>query len=66
MLDELRREGKIRNIGISDVSIGEIGRAKAVTSIAAVQNEYSMASESTTRSSTSARTRTLHSCRSSL
>lgn len=42
LLDELRREGKIRNIGISDVSIGEIGRAKAVTSIAAVQNEYSL------------------------
>ncbi len=41
-LDELRREGKIRNIGISDVSIGEIDRAKAVAPIAAVQNEYSL------------------------
>ena len=43
LLDELRREGKIRNIGISDVSIGGIDRAKAVAPIAAVQNEYSLA-----------------------
>ena len=43
LLDELRREGKIRNIGISDVSIGGIDRAKAVAPVAAVQNEYSLA-----------------------
>ncbi|MDX6585575.1 MAG: pyridoxine 4-dehydrogenase [Solirubrobacterales bacterium] len=42
LLDELRREGMIRNIGISDVSIGEIDRAKAVAPIAAVQNEFSL------------------------
>jgi pyridoxine 4-dehydrogenase len=42
LLGELRREGKIRNIGISDVSIGEIDRAKSVAPIAAVQNEYSL------------------------
>jgi pyridoxine 4-dehydrogenase len=42
LLDELRREGKIQNIGISEVSIGEIARASSTASIAAVQNEYSL------------------------
>ena len=42
LLDELRREGMICNIGISDVSIGEIDKAKAVAPIAAVQNEYNL------------------------
>jgi pyridoxine 4-dehydrogenase len=41
-LAELRDEGKIRNIGISDVSIGELDRARQVTEIAAVQNEFSL------------------------
>lgn len=43
LLDDLRGEGKIRNIGISDVTIGELDRAKAVAPIAAVQNEYNLA-----------------------
>lgn len=41
-LAELQREGLIENIGISEVSIGEIDRACSVTRIAAVQNEYSL------------------------
>jgi len=43
ILAELRDERKIRNIGISEVSIGEIDRARQVTDVAAVQNEYSLA-----------------------
>lgn len=43
LLAALRGEGKIRHIGISEVSIGEIDRARQVVPIAAVQNEYSLA-----------------------
>lgn len=42
ILAGLRDEGKIQNIGISDVSIGEIDRASQVVEIAAVQNEFSL------------------------
>ena len=42
LLAELRDEGKLRNIGISDVSIGEIGTARGVVEIAAVQNEFNL------------------------
>jgi aryl-alcohol dehydrogenase-like predicted oxidoreductase len=39
-LDELRREGKIRLVGLSNVSPGELHAAQRVTGIASVQNEY--------------------------
>ena len=39
-LDELRREGKIRLVGLSNVSPGELRAAQRVTGIASVQNEY--------------------------
>jgi aryl-alcohol dehydrogenase-like predicted oxidoreductase len=39
-LEELRREGKIRLIGVSNFSLGQLRQAQAVTTIAAVQNEY--------------------------
>jgi aryl-alcohol dehydrogenase-like predicted oxidoreductase len=42
LVEELCREGKVRHVGISEVSIGQIGRAKQVLPIAAVQNEYSL------------------------
>jgi aryl-alcohol dehydrogenase-like predicted oxidoreductase len=42
LLAELRDEGKIQNVGISDVSIGEIDRARQVVEIAAVQNEFNL------------------------
>ena len=42
LLAELRDAGKLRNIGISDVSIGEIGTARDVVEIAAVQNEFNL------------------------
>jgi aryl-alcohol dehydrogenase-like predicted oxidoreductase len=40
-LAELRREGKIRLIGLSNVSVEELRRAQAVTPVASVQNQYS-------------------------
>ncbi|HET7568221.1 MAG TPA: aldo/keto reductase [Gaiellaceae bacterium] len=39
-LDELRREGKIRLIGLSNVSVSQLRAAQAVTPIASVQNQY--------------------------
>ena len=39
-LEELRSEGKIRLIGVSNFSIGQLRQAQSVTTIAAVQNEY--------------------------
>jgi len=42
LLAELRDAGKVQNVGISDVSIGEIDRAGRVVEIAAVQNEFNL------------------------
>jgi len=39
-LVELRREGKIRMIGLSNVSVSQLRRAQSVTTIVSVQNEY--------------------------
>lgn len=39
-LEELRQEGKIRLIGLSNVSLGQLRRAQAVTRIVSVQNQY--------------------------
>jgi aryl-alcohol dehydrogenase-like predicted oxidoreductase len=39
-LDELRREGKIRLIGVSNVSLAQLGRARSVAEIASVQNQF--------------------------
>jgi pyridoxine 4-dehydrogenase len=39
-LAELQREGKIRLVGVSNVSVVQLRAAQAVTAIAAVQNEY--------------------------
>jgi len=39
-LEELRREGKIRLIGLSNVSTSQLRAAQAVTRIVSVQNEY--------------------------
>jgi pyridoxine 4-dehydrogenase len=41
-IDEYRERGKIRHIGISEVSIEEIERARAVVPVAAVQNHYNL------------------------
>jgi pyridoxine 4-dehydrogenase len=42
-LAELRAAGKIRHIGLSNVTIPQIEAARGVVPIAAVQNEYSLA-----------------------
>jgi aryl-alcohol dehydrogenase-like predicted oxidoreductase len=39
-LDELRQEGKIRLIGVSNFSVAQLRQAQSVTKIATVQNEY--------------------------
>jgi aryl-alcohol dehydrogenase-like predicted oxidoreductase len=39
-LEELRREGKIRLIGLSNVSTSQLRAARSVARIASVQNEY--------------------------
>jgi aryl-alcohol dehydrogenase-like predicted oxidoreductase len=39
-LEELRREGKIRMIGLSNVSTGQLRQAQSVARIVSVQNEY--------------------------
>lgn len=39
-LEELRQEGKIRLIGLSNMSLGQLRQAQAVARIVSVQNEY--------------------------
>jgi aryl-alcohol dehydrogenase-like predicted oxidoreductase len=39
-LEELRREGKIRLIGLSNVSLDQLRAAQSVTTIVSVQNQY--------------------------
>jgi aryl-alcohol dehydrogenase-like predicted oxidoreductase len=40
-LAELRTEGKIRLVGLSNVSIDQIGQARELVEVASVQNEFS-------------------------
>jgi pyridoxine 4-dehydrogenase len=39
---ELKAEGKVRHIGMSEVSVAELEQARAVTEIASVQNLYNL------------------------
>jgi len=41
-LGELRAEGKIRHVGVSNVDAGQLARARAVVSVVSVQNRYSL------------------------
>jgi aryl-alcohol dehydrogenase-like predicted oxidoreductase len=41
-LDELRREGKVRLVGVSNVTLEQLERARSVTSIASVQNRFNL------------------------
>ncbi|MFF5289390.1 aldo/keto reductase [Paractinoplanes globisporus] len=41
-LADLRREGKVRHVGLSEVTVEQIRAAQAVTPIAAVQNLYNL------------------------
>jgi pyridoxine 4-dehydrogenase len=43
VIAEYRDAGKVRDVGISEVSVEQIEQARAVVPIAAVQNEYSLA-----------------------
>ena len=43
-LTELRDEGKIRHIGLSEVTVAELKEARGITEIASVQNRYSLTS----------------------
>jgi aryl-alcohol dehydrogenase-like predicted oxidoreductase len=39
---DLQREGKVRHIGLSEVSVDEVERARAIAPIATVQNRYNL------------------------
>lgn len=41
-LDAMRREGKIARIGLSEVSVAEIGEARLTAPIVSVQNQYNL------------------------
>ena len=41
-LKELRDEGKIRHVGVSNVSVEELDRARAVVEVVTVQNRYNL------------------------
>ena len=41
-LRELRDDGKIRHVGLSNVSVAQLGEARAIVEIASVQNEYNL------------------------
>ena len=43
VLAELRTEGKIRNIGISNITLAQLETAQSIVPIASVQNRYSIA-----------------------
>lgn len=42
-LAELKKEGKIRHVGLSNVSVEELARAQKIVPIVSVQNRYSLA-----------------------
>src|SRR5436190_21389863 len=41
-LADLRREGKIRHVGVSNVDVDELERARSVVDVVSVQNRYSL------------------------
>ena len=41
-LADLRREGKIRNVGLSNVTVAQYGEAKRIVPIVSVQNAYNL------------------------
>jgi pyridoxine 4-dehydrogenase len=46
LLKELKEEGKVREVGLSQVSVEEIEAAREVVEIASVQNRYNLADQS--------------------
>lgn len=45
-LARLKREGKIRHIGVSNVDVGQLARARAIVDIVSVQNRYNVSDRS--------------------
>jgi len=45
-LARLREEGKIRHVGLSNVSVDELARAQTIVPVVSVQNRYSLADRS--------------------
>jgi pyridoxine 4-dehydrogenase len=43
---ELRQEGKVRHVGLSNVSVDQLERAENIVPIVSVQNEYSVGNRS--------------------
>jgi pyridoxine 4-dehydrogenase len=43
VLRDLQKEGKIRQIGLSEVNVGEIEAARRIVTVATVQNQYNLA-----------------------
>jgi pyridoxine 4-dehydrogenase len=41
-LADLQRAGKIRHLGVSNVSIGQLAQARRIATIVSVQNEYNI------------------------
>lgn len=50
-LAQLRQEGKIRHIGLSNVTLDELARAQGIVPIVSVQNHYNVASRQSERMS---------------
>jgi pyridoxine 4-dehydrogenase len=46
VLVDLQREGKVRHIGVSNVTAAELARARTVAEIASVQNSYNLSDRS--------------------
>jgi pyridoxine 4-dehydrogenase len=46
MLSQLQREGKIRHVGLSNVSLTQLQEAQQIVAIASVQNRYSISDRS--------------------
>jgi aryl-alcohol dehydrogenase-like predicted oxidoreductase len=46
-LRELQEEGKVRHIGVSNVSVAQLERARAVVDVVSVQNRYNLVDRST-------------------
>ena len=42
-LARLRKEGKIRHVGVSNVDVDELARARAIVDVVSVQNRYNAA-----------------------
>ena len=43
VLRDLQKEGKIRHVGLSEVSVAEIEAARHIVTVATVQNQYNLA-----------------------